>query len=47
MGSREKYKVNMAHTKTYRRSTIPYLQRRLNDHDSKLEEERLSGLKGA
>ena len=47
MRRREKYKVNMAHTELYRSSTIPYLQRRLNDHYNELEEKRLSGLKGA
>ena len=47
MRGREKYKVNMAHTETYRMSTIPYLQRRLNDHESKLEEKRQRVLEGA
>ena len=44
---RKNYKVNLAHTETYRMSTLPYLQRRLNDRDNELEEKRLSGLKGA
>ena len=29
---REKFKVNKSTTETYKKSTIPYLQRRLNDH---------------
>ena len=32
---REKFKVNKSTTETYKKSTIPYLQRRLNDHFSK------------
>ena len=38
--SREKFKVNFAHTNTYRDSTIPYCQRLLNRLDEKKEEER-------
>jgi hypothetical protein len=30
--NREQFKVNKANTEYYRKSTIPYLQRRLNDH---------------
>ena len=33
---REYLKVNKAHTEAYKKSTIPYLQRRLNDHLLKL-----------
>ena len=36
----EKFKVNFAHTNTYRDSTIPYCQRLLNRLDEKKEEER-------
>ena len=34
--NREKFKVNKSRTETYKNSTIPYLQRRLNDHIQKL-----------
>ena len=30
--NREKFKVNKARTELYKNSTIPYLQRRLNDY---------------
>ena len=29
---REKFKVNMAHTETYKKSSIPFLQWKLNEH---------------
>ena len=35
----EKYRVNFAHTESYRQSTVPYCQRLLNQND-RLEEER-------
>ena len=36
--TREKYLVNKARTETYFKSTIPYLQRRLNNHAEKRKE---------
>ena len=36
--NREKFKVNRSYTKCYKKSTIPYLQGRLNTHFSKVEE---------
>ena len=30
--NREKYKVNKSHTEAYKKSTIPTLQRKLNEH---------------
>ena len=36
--NREHFKVNKAHTELYNKSTIPYLQRRLNMHMQKLVE---------
>ena len=36
--NREQYKVNKAHSVSYNKSTIPYLQRRLNTHMQKLAE---------
>ena len=37
---REKYLVNKSHTAKYMKSTIPYLQRRLNSYTEKLKEVR-------
>ena len=37
---REKFKVNVSHTAKYMKSTIPYLQRRLNSYAEKLKEVR-------
>ena len=34
---REQFKVNKANTEYYRKSTIPYLQRRLNDYFLKMD----------
>ena len=38
MRDREIFKVNKSRTETYRISTIPHLQRRLNEHFSKVKE---------
>ena len=40
---REKYKVNKTHTETYQKSTIPFLQNKLNTHHS----EKLEAIKRA
>ena len=33
--NKEKYKVNKTRTELYKMSTMPYLQRKLNDYSSK------------
>ena len=38
--NREKFKVNKTHTETYKKSAIPYLQRKLNTHVTNLSKER-------
>ena len=38
--NREKFLVNKSHTTKYMKSTIPYLQRRLNSYTQKLKEVR-------
>ena len=43
--SHEKYKVNFAHTENYRKSTVPYCQRLLND-DIKAREAAASSRSG-
>lgn len=37
--NREKYKVNKSHTEAYKKSTIPFLQRKLNEHFLESQEE--------
>ena len=36
---RKKFKVNMAHTETYKKSSVPFLQRKLNEHYQQITEE--------
>ena len=42
----EKYKINLAHTTTYKNSTIPYCQRLLNRIEEEKEERRRGGGEG-
>ena len=44
---REKFKVNKHHTESYKKSTIPYLQRRLNDNFEKVRNVKRSRDKAA
>ena len=41
--NREIFNVNRAHTESYNKSTIPFLQRKLNTHFSKLAEQKKGG----
>ena len=45
--NRENFKVNMARTEKYRKSTIPYLQRRLNTHYNNISKLRQARKKAA
>ena len=44
--NREQFKVNKANTEYYRKSIIPYLQRRLNDHFMKKDSKWVISSKG-
>ena len=37
--NREKFKVNFAHTETYRQSAVPYCQRLLNQDANRMSQE--------
>ena len=42
--NREEYKVNKTHTESYKHSTIPYLQRKLKNHTTKLKNSKSSNV---
>ena len=42
--NREEYKVNKTHTESYKNSTIPYLQRKLNNHTTELKNSKSSNV---